>query len=130
MTSFSFEPEVVDFSVYSGDTSKISFKILSHDGTTYTTSGSWSLYLYNKETQALLDTDPTGITYNPKLNDQVEETPATGVSEVTISKDLTSELLSTASVVYEFCLEHDGRNDKYTFVTGNVVVESLFDQEI
>ena len=116
MSSLSFVPDPLDITLYSGDTYKISFEVLNGDSSVYATTGSWKMEFFNKNSGAVIDTDPTGITVSPEIN----EDPANGVAEVTISKELSQLFSSTASVVYEFSLIHDGRGDKYTFINGDV----------
>lgn len=116
MSSLSFVPEPLDITVYSGDTYKISFEVLSGDSSAYTTTGSWRIQFFNKESGTPIDTDPTGVIISPEVN----EDPADGVAEVTISKELSQLFSSTASIVYEFSLIHDGRGDRYTFINGDI----------
>lgn len=118
MSSLSFTPDSLDFIVYAGDTYKISFEILNGDSQPYATTGSWRMQFFDKESGAAVDTDPTGVTISPEVN----EDPANGVAEVTISKDLSQLFSSTASVIYEFSLVHDGRSDRYTFINGDISV--------
>lgn len=189
MSLLSFGPEVLDLSIYEGDSFKLSVKILGHDGLTYATTGSWKMSFYNKENNNSIDTNPTGISISPigngfKINefnyvatanqttfsgpDQATNTlsyivettnvyknnvliasnqytatngtsivlnsgaavddkikiscissnTADGITEVSISNELTTLLPSTASVIYNFYL--DNGIDKFTFLRGNV----------
>ena len=126
MQNIDFGPNDIDLSLYSGDTAKISYKILNPDNTVYTTTGSWQFKIYDKQDSSEIDVSPTGISIYPTTNETVvdPEQTANGVAEVTISKLLSTELISTASIVYEFSLIHDGRNDRFTFVKGEISVDS------
>jgi hypothetical protein len=126
MGNIEFGPEVIDLLLYAGDTSKISFKILNPDNAVYSTTGSWQFKIYNKQNSSLVDVTPTGISISPTTNETVVSPAQTanGITEVTISNLLSTELLSTASAVYEFSLVHNGRNDRFTFAKGDISVES------
>jgi hypothetical protein len=126
MGNIEFGPEVIDLLLYAGDTSKISFKILNPDNAVYSTTGSWQFKIYNKENSSLVDVAPTGISISPTTNETVVSPAQTanGITEVTISNLLSTQLLSTASAVYEFSLVHNGRNDRFTFAKGDISVES------
>jgi hypothetical protein len=130
MQKIEFGPNEVNILLYSGDTTKISYSIVSPDNTSYSITGSWQFKIYNKVDESLVDVTPTGISIVPPTNETVEdpEQTANGITEVTISKLLTEELLSTASPRYELSLIHDGRGDKFTFIKGEISVESLFSE--
>lgn len=195
MTSLSFGPEDIDIQAYAGDSFKTSFKILSHNDSTYSTTGSWKINFYNKLSASVIDTDPTGISISPvgngfkksifsytaSNNNQVlffgsddnsnnmsyivgttnlykNDTPinsnhytasnrftiaistpaalndvirveclstntADGVTEVSVSNELTELLSNSSSVIYDFYL--DNGIDKYTFIKGNVSFRSI-----
>lgn len=114
MNDLSFGPQELDITLYAGDNYKISFEVLSVDNTAYTTTGSWKINFFNKATGTTIDTSPSGIAFSPNINS------SQGVTELSISKTLSQLFNSTASVIYEFYLQHDGREDKYTFLTGDV----------
>jgi len=197
MQNIDFGPNDIDLSLYSGDTAKISYKILNPDNTVYTTTGSWQFKIYDKTDESEVDVSPTGISIYPEYNSYLSPeytytsaadqdtfsgvddngdtlaynvgdvevykntilvssseytatngtsivldtaasendiikivalnyTEPSGIAEVTVSKDLTDELFSTASPVYEFSLVHDGRSDKFTFIKGGISVDSKF----
>jgi hypothetical protein len=118
MSSLFLTPESLDITLYGGDTYNISLSVLDDDGSQYSTTGSWRINFFNKETSTLLDTSPTGVSFAPKIN----ENAPLGVTSLTISKTLSQLLASTASVTYEFYLQHDGRQDRYTFLNGDVTI--------
>jgi hypothetical protein len=114
MNNLSFGPQELDITLYAGDNYKISLEVLSVNNAVYTTTGSWKINFFNKGTGATIDTSPSGVTFSPDINS------SQGVTELSISKTLSQLFNSTASVIYEFYLQHDGRGDKYTFLTGDV----------
>jgi hypothetical protein len=65
MTSLSFGPSSVDITSYSGDSFKVSYRVMGPDNTSYSMTGSWNMTLYKKSDDSILDTDPTGISLNP-----------------------------------------------------------------
>jgi hypothetical protein len=130
MQNIEFGPNEVNLLLYSGDTAKISYSIVNPDNTSYSLTGSWQFKIYNKIDQSIVDVTPTGVSIVPPTN-ETKESPAqtaNGITEVTISKLLTEELLSTASPTYELSLIHSGRGDKFTFIKGDISVESLFSE--
>lgn len=114
MDNLFFSPQELDITLYAGDTYAISFEVLSQDNTAYTTTGSWKINFFNKETGSLLNTNPPGFAFSPDINS------SNGVTQLSISKTLSQLLNNTASVIYEFYLQHDGRQDRYTFLTGDI----------
>lgn len=68
MTSLYFGPEQLDINAYTGDSFQVSFTILNHNDGVYSTTGSWRMKFYDKDTDSVLDTSPTGIVINPVGN--------------------------------------------------------------